>query len=124
VAGDGDDVVGRHHDRVALQEARAARVDDNHVGPVLVERRADLVAPDRVAGDVQHRLVGRGDDEPRDRAERGAELAGAVPPFSAHDPHAVPLELGRDRAHVGEPALAERRRVRRLAQHRDVRRQQ
>ena len=38
-----DDVVGGHHDRVAAREAGAARVDDDDVGPLHVERRAHLV---------------------------------------------------------------------------------
>ena len=34
----GDDVAGVHRDRVALEEARLAGVDDDHVGVVLGER--------------------------------------------------------------------------------------
>src|SRR3712207_6987908 len=57
VPGDRDDVLGGHRDRVALQVARAARVD--HGGPRLeaVERGLDLLVPDRVARHVQRRLA-------------------------------------------------------------------
>ncbi len=53
VACDGDDVVDGHDQRAALEEAGAARVHDHDLGPVLVERGAHLVAPDRVPGDVE-----------------------------------------------------------------------
>ena len=74
-------VVGVHHDRVALDEARAAAVHDDRARPMLVERLAHLVAPDRVAGDVD-----AVDHPAGHRPERLADLAGAVPAARHRDP--------------------------------------
>ena len=102
VAGDGHDVVGGHHDRVALEEARAAGVDHRRRRAGGVERRGHLVAPDRVAGDVEHRLARRLEHEAGDRRHRLADPAGAVARAGARDPHAVPVERVLDRPHVLE----------------------
>ena len=67
-AGHGDDVVGRHRDRVALQEARAAGVEHDHVRSVARERVRDLGHPDRVAREVQRAAVRR-EHEAGDRGE-------------------------------------------------------
>ena len=101
VARDGGDVLGGHDDRVALGEARAARVDDHHVGRVLVERGADLVAPDRVAGDVDRRLAVRAQHEAGDRREHLRDLAGPVLPAGARDHDAGRLERPLHRPQVG-----------------------
>src|SRR5215203_3388738 len=66
---DRGDVLGGHRDRVALGKAGAARVDDHDVGRVRVERRGDLVAPDRVAGHVERRLARRAQHEAGDGSE-------------------------------------------------------
>jgi hypothetical protein len=120
VASDGDHVVGGHHDRVALEEAPGAGVDDHHIRPVLVERRGHLVAPDRVAGDVEDRLALGRDDEARDRRHQLADPAGPVTGRRAGDPHAVPVERIVDRPHIGEAVPAQRLRVLRLADDRQV----
>ncbi len=78
LAGERDDVVVVHHDRVAGVEARGAGVDDDRGRLVLGDRGADLVAQDRVAGDVEARLAGRVQDEAGHRRHRLRELAGAV----------------------------------------------
>ena len=78
-----DDVVVVHHDRVALVEPRGAGVDDDDVGGVGGDRVADLVAEDRVAGDVDRRLRGRGQHEAGHRRHLLADLARAVPALGA-----------------------------------------
>ena len=82
----GANVVGRHHDRIAFEEARAAAVDDDRARPVALERVAHLVAPDRVAGDVD-----AVEDEAGHRAERLPERAGPVPASGDRDVETEPF---------------------------------
>jgi HAD superfamily hydrolase (TIGR01509 family) len=106
-----------HHDRIALVEPRAAGVDHHRVRAVLLDRLAHLVAPDRVARDIEPV-----DDEARDRTERRAELAGSVPAPGQHEVEAEPASVGV--VDLREAALAEGVRALGLRQQWQVARQE
>src|SRR5438105_14939816 len=78
------DVVRRHHDRLAVDEARSAAVDDRDLRAVPLDRFLDLGAPDGVADDVDVP-----DDEAADRTQRLRDCAGAVLTSGTPDPQAA-----------------------------------
>jgi DNA-binding response OmpR family regulator len=114
------DVVVVHHDRAARVEPGRAGVDHDHVRLVLGDRGADLVAQDRVARDVERRLLRRGQHEPADRCHRVADLADAVLAFRARDQDVAEGRVAMHGPHVGEPVGVQALGVVRLAEERHL----
>ncbi len=112
------DVVDPHHDQPALDERGATGVDDRHARLEALDRLLDASVPDGVARQVE--VV---QDEAADGSEVVRDLAEAVLRGHPLQGHPVPVEGVVDRPGV-EPQVAERGLVLRLAEDRQVARQQ
>ena len=111
-------VVDAHDDEPALEELGAAGVHDGDAWSVALDRLLDALVPDRVAGEVE--VV---EHEAADGREQLGDAPAAVSCRGSRDAEPVPIERVVDRARV-EPEVAQRLLVLRLAEDRDVARQQ